>query len=313
MTRKTIDYKDSEIRKTFIGGSDAAAILGLSRWKTPLQVWAEKTGQITPEDISGKLNVKLGIRLEDAVADLFCEATGFKVRRVNETLFSDEHEFLAANIDRRVVGDDSILECKTTSAFNAKAWEGEEIPQEYIIQCLHYLAVTGMSKAYIAVLIGNQDFKWKIIERDEKTISAIIDQEVKFWNEFIVPVVMPTRIMAADSWILNSLFPEQQPNTTIPLTDEILKKVELRTSIIADMDNLEKQKNQIENEIRAFLGDNEGGEASVAGRITKATWKAQRVAPFIDNEKLKFDGIYQKYELMNFKRVLRITTKEGKG
>lgn len=207
MTKRKIDYLDPETRRSFIGGSDAAAILGLSRWRTPLQVWAEKTGQIQPEDISEKLNVKLGVRLEDTVAELFCEATGFKVRRVNETMFHEKYDFLAANIDRRVVGDDSILECKTTSAWNAKQWEGEEIPQEYIIQVLHYLAVTGYSKAYISVLIGNQDFKWKEIRRDEKTINAIVEQEVKFWNEFIVPVVMPTRIMANDSETLFNLFP----------------------------------------------------------------------------------------------------------
>lgn len=307
MVRKLVDYTDPEIRRSFLGGSDAAGVLGLSRWKSPLQVWAEKTGQVVPDDISGKLNVKLGNRLEEAVAELFCEATGFKVRRVNETLFHDKHEFLAANIDRRVVGDDSILECKTTSAWNAKQWEGEEIPQEYIIQCLHYLAVTGMRRAYIAVLIGNQDFKWKEIDRDEKTISAIVEQEVKFWNDFVIPKVMPTRIMAQDSDTLYSLFPNAKPETILPLTDEIHKVIESRNAMIADSKSLESQIEQSDNQIKAFLGDNEAAESPTF----IVTWKNQSQMR-VDSKLLKekFPDVAAKVAKETKFRKLSIRTKK---
>jgi len=307
MVKRLVDYTDPETRRSFLGGSDAAGVLGLSRWTTPLQVWAEKTGQVEREDISGKLNVKLGTRLEEAVAELFCEATGFKVRRVNETIFHEEHEFLAANIDRRVVGDDSILECKTTSAWNAKAWEGEEIPQEYIIQCLHYLAVTGMRKAYIAVLIGNQDFKWKEIDRDEKTIASIVEQEVKFWNEFVIPKVMPTRIMASDSETLLSLFPEAQPQTVLPLTDDILKVIENRNSMIADSKSLEAHIDQAENEIKAFLGENEAAES----QTFFVSWKNQSQQR-VDSKLLKekFPEIAAKVSKETKFRKLSVKTKK---
>ena len=310
MTKRKIDYLDPETRRSFIGGSDAAAILGLSRWRTPLQVWAEKTGQIQPEDISEKLNVKLGVRLEDTVAELFCEATGFKVRRVNETMFHEKYDFLAANIDRRVVGDDSILECKTTSAWNAKQWEGEEIPQEYIIQVLHYLAVTGYSKAYISVLIGNQDFKWKEIRRDEKTINAIVEQEVKFWNEFIVPVVMPTRIMANDSETLFNLFPVEEPNKIISLTDDIQKVVENRAALLQDMSSIETQLDTASNIIKAFLGENEGADSA----LWKITWKNQNTTR-VDLKALKekHPDIFTECSKVSASRVLRIKARsEGK-
>jgi putative phage-type endonuclease len=311
MTRKTIDYKDSEVRKSFIGGSDAAAVLGLSRYKTPLQVWAEKTGQIQPDDISDITHVKAGIYLEEFIAQLFTEKTGMKVRRANETFFHDDHDFLAVNLDRRIVGTDFFLECKSTEVWNAKQWEGEDIPQEYIIQCLHGLAVTGMEKCYIAVLIGKGDFRWKEIQRDEKTISAIIDQEVKFWNDFVVPAVMPTRITSNDADTLLALFPNAQPESVINLNDDILKVIESRNAMIQDLKSLESQIDQQENTIKAFLGENEKAEST----MFSVTWKNQTTKR-LDTKLLKESEpkLYEKYAKDSITRVLRIKSKtEGNG
>lgn len=306
MTRMTIDKTNPKARRAFIGGSDAAAVLGLSRWKTPLQVWAEKTGQIEPADISQKLNVKLGVRLEDAVADLFMEETGKKVHRVNQTLIHEEHPFLAANIDRRVVGEEAILECKTTSAWNAKSWEGEEIPQEYIIQCLHYLAVTGAAVAYIAVLIGNQEFKWKKIERDEKTIATIIRQEVDFWNQFVLPGVMPTTITSRDADTLLELFPNAKPQSVVTLTDDIAKIIESRNAMIQDLKSLEAQIDTADNTIKAFLGENEAAEST----IFTVSWKNQTQSR-VDSKLLKekHPDIYAECAKPTSFRKLTIKTK----
>jgi putative phage-type endonuclease len=155
-----------EDRSGYIGASDCAAVLGLSRFKTVLQVWAEKTGTVEPEDISEKLNVWLGNELEEIVAKKFTKDTGKKVHRVNDAYIHKNHDFIRCHIDRKVEGENAILQCKTASAWMAKHWEGEEIPQEYILQEYHELACSGYEKAYIAVLIGNNDFKIKVLERD---------------------------------------------------------------------------------------------------------------------------------------------------
>ena len=145
----------------YLGASDAAAAVGLSRWKSPVEVWAEKTEFVEPEDISGKLSIRMGNKLEDVVAEIFQEETGKKVHRVNETIYHPQYPFLAANLDRRVVGEDACLEIKTAGAWAAKDWEGEELPREVIIQVMHQLACTGKKVGYACVLIGgNQDFKW---------------------------------------------------------------------------------------------------------------------------------------------------------
>lgn len=252
-----------EERKNYIGGTDAAAILGFSRWRSPLDVWAEKTGQLNPEDISQKLPVKLGVKLEDIVAELFSEQIGLKVRRVNETLYHSKYYFLAANIDRRVVGEDTILECKTTSAFNAKEWEGEEFPPEYIVQCMHYLMVTGKSKCYLAVLIGNTDFKIKEIERDDKMIETMKKKLVEFWEEYVMKKQMPTIITANDSETLQKLFPKAIIGQEIQLTDEANRIIESITALTSDKNMLDKEIKKMQNQLKAMVKENEIGNTSI--------------------------------------------------
>lgn len=246
-------------RNKYIGGTDAAAILGLSRYKTALQVWAEKTGQIDVPDISGKLQVKLGNRLEQTVCELFTEETGKKVHRVNETLFHPDYNFIGGNIDRRVVGESAIFEAKTTSAWNLDEWEGDEIPQEYICQVMHYLMVTGAKTGYIACLIGNQKFVWKEIARDEKLVAELLKREVTFWNEFVLKNVMPMQISAKDTDTLYQLFPDAIVGEEVQLTDAENVIIEMLRGLEQDKKSLDGQIEQMKNRLKASLKDKESG------------------------------------------------------
>lgn len=279
-------------RKTYIGGTDCAPILGLSRWRSPIEVWAEKTGRIEPEDISQKVAVKLGTRLEEAVAELFTEQTGKKVRRVNETMFHPKYSFLGANIDRKVDGEDAILECKTTSAWKAKEWDGEELPQEYILQCMHYLAVTGRKKAYLAVLIGNQDFKLREIDADETLIKSIVEKEVYFWNTFIVPKVMPQTVTAKDGDILYKLYPKANEGEIRQLADKFNAIKESIDALKQDRSALDSQIRKLENEIKAEIGENEIGDTG----IWEIRWKNVHVDAFQCPEKNYRQLYYKKKE-----------------
>lgn len=261
----------AEDRKSFIGASDAAASIGMSRWKTPLEVWAEKTGRVQPEDISNRLPVKLGNRLEEVVAELFMEETGKRVHKVSEPFIHKRHPFLACHIDRKVEGERSILQCKTASAWKVKEWEGEEIPHEYIIQELHELACTDYDRAYIAVLIGNQEFKWKVIERDSAAIAKLTEREVYFWNEFIQKNVMPSNITRNDSDILFKIFPQARQGEKKALGDQANIIIEGLQGLKADLNNLEGIIDQQENELKAIMGDFEIGESN----LYKVTWKNQ--------------------------------------
>lgn len=299
-------------RTKYIGASDAAAVLGLSRWKTPLQVWAEKTGAVAPEDLSDKLPIEVGNELEELVAKLYAKRTGKKVARVNETQFHPNYPFIAANLDRRIVGEKAILECKTASAWKAKEWEGEDVPQEYVIQALHQLGVTGADRCDVAVLIGgNQDFRIKSVYRDEAAIGEIFHKEADFWTRFVEPKVMPQTVTADDSGILGKLFPNGQEVEAVDLG-------QTAAEIAAGIAALESQKDAIEaaiekekNGLRLALGTNAVG---VAGSY-RVTWKNQETTRLdVGAVKENHPELWTKYATTKKGRVFRITEiKQNKG
>jgi putative phage-type endonuclease len=259
-----------EVRHLYLGGTEAAAVVGLSRRKTLLEVWANKTGAVPREEVTSEA-AKVGTYLEEYVARRFTEETGKKVRRVNDTLFHKQYPFLGANLDRRVIGENAILEAKTTTAWLADEWKSTEIPPEYICQCLHYLAVTGAARCYLAVLIGNQEFKWMVIERDEAAIASLVRREVEFWNRFVVPGVMPKMVRAADSDVLYKLFPEPPDSSLMSLPSEANEIIELIISYQADEKNLKALIGQKKNEIKMMLGETEIGLTDKY----RASWKVQ--------------------------------------
>ena len=295
-----------EERRGYIGASEAAGVLGLSRWQTPLSIWAAKTGMLPPEDKSGELAIEVGNDLEDCVARLFAKRTGKQVRRVNETIRHPEYPFLAVNLDRKVVSEDADLECKTASAYKDREWEDDAIPVEYLIQCQHSMGVTGKKANYIACLIGgNVSFQYKLIERDDALIRDMFEKEIHFWNTYVVPKVMPQIVTARDAGIINRLYPEDPaaaPAVTLSADHD---------RIAAGIKAMEKDKKRIEeliekekNYIRLALGS--ATEGATAGY--RLTWKEQSPM-LLDQERLKSEAptIYEKYLKPSPRRPLYIT------
>lgn len=177
------------LRKTGIGGSDAGAICGLNLCSSPLQVYLEKTDD-SIEDVDNEA-MRQGRDLEEYVARRFTEATGLRVQRSNKMYRSTEYPFMIADVDRLVVGQDAGLECKTASAFQADKWKDGRVPTHYLLQCLHYMAVTGKKEWYIAVLIMGREFKYQKISWDNELIQKLITVEEAFWYQNIIPRKMP--------------------------------------------------------------------------------------------------------------------------
>ena len=178
-----------EQRKQGIGGSDAGAVCGLNPYASPMSVYQDKT---SPEiRIQENEAMRQGRDLEDYVAKRFMEATGFKVRRSNVMYKSEEYPFMLADVDRLIVGEDAGLECKTASAFQQDKWKDGAVPPHYLIQCLHYMAVTGKKSWYLAVVILGREFRYVKVDWDEEMIRNLIEVEKDFWMNHVVPRVMP--------------------------------------------------------------------------------------------------------------------------
>ncbi|MBM4762739.1 lambda-exonuclease family protein [Bacillus sp. B15-48] len=259
-----------EARKVGIGGSDAAAIAGLNKWKSPIGVYLDKIGQAPGEDIAGEA-AYWGNVMEDIVAQEFSKRTGLKVRRRNAMLKHPEYPFMLANVDRLIVGKKEGLECKTASEYLKDQWKDEEIPASYLLQCQHYMAVTGYSAWWIAVLIGGNKFIYKKIDRDEELIEYLIDIEKNFWEEHVLKQIPPAFDGSdASSDLLKALYPEAIPDTEITLPPETSTVLDALDQVNDELKQLETQKKEYENKIKALMGENE--KAIAGDRLI--TWKS---------------------------------------
>ncbi len=209
-------------RRFGIGGSDAAAIAGLNPWRSPVQVYMEKTGQVPAEEVTSEA-AYWGTRLEDLVAREFTRRACIRAQRCNAILQHPEHPFMIANIDRRIVGSDEgpgVLECKTASAYAREDWAEDKVPPYHLIQVQHYLAVTGYSYGYIAVLLGGREFRHARIDRDEELIAHLIEIEEEFWQRVESHNPPPFDGSEASGELLKRMYPEADPELIIDLPAE---------------------------------------------------------------------------------------------
>lgn len=191
------------------------------------------------------------------MARRFMEASGLKARRSNAMYQHEEYPFMLADIDRMVVGEKAGLECKTASAYSADKWKDGEIPPHYLIQCHHYMSVLGADHWYLAVVLLGKEFKYTRIDRDDELISNLIAIESGFWNNHVVPRIMPDPdgSKACDE-VLKQYFHFERKDSTIPLIgfDGKLKR---REEIIGLIKKLEQEQAQIEQEIKLYMKDHE--------------------------------------------------------
>jgi len=185
-------------RKRGLGGSDAGAVIGMNQYKTNVRLWEEKTGIVTPEDISDKPAVIFGKTAEAPLRELF--KLDFPEYQVDYhefwMYFSDELPFLFATLDGEITDKDNrrgILEIKTTTIQNKSQWDEWEgcVPQSYYIQLLHQLAATGWDFAILKGYIRYyKDGELKVsirhyrIERSEvqRDIDYLVSKETDFWR-----------------------------------------------------------------------------------------------------------------------------------
>lgn len=268
-----------KIRKGGIGGSDIGAIMGVNHFSSPLEVFLDKTTDKIA-DLSDNDAVYWGTVLEDVVAKEFEKRTGKKVAKMNAVLQSIKAPFAYANIDRRIVGEQAGLECKTTNAFNAEEWKDGEIPASYICQCQWYMYVTGYEKWYIACLIGGQKFVHYELSRDDELIEFMLNRATHFWNNNVLKNEAPT----ADGSIsctnaLKEAYPQDNGKEVV-LTSDLITALDLLVKIKEEEKELKSQKDNIENRLKQYMGEAQSGRCE---KYT-VTWKSQNAAPKIDKE-----------------------------
>ena len=303
---KTNDHEEwLALRHKYIGGSDAAAVVGMNAWVSPYALWAEKTGRLP--GFEGNLATEVGTYLEEFVAKKFAEVTGKNVRNCNLSWFNDQYPWAIANVDRLIVGEDAGLEIKTTSEMNTQKFKGGEYPANYYVQCMHYLAVTGKERWYLAVLIGNREFKWFTIERDEDEIKALMEAEQNFKQlvDSNTPPMADGASSTADT--LSALYPNSIDDAIGIGSFE--RELDNYFRLKGQLKNIEMTIDGIENRIKAHLGECARGE----GEKYKVSWKTQYRQTF-DSKKFIADHPevdVSKYYKKTASRPFKVTEMKG--
>lgn len=298
-------------RRKSLGGSDAAAAVGLSPWNTPYRLWCEKTGlgELMEDDLATNDFAHFGNVLEDVVATEFMRRTGHKVWRHKQQITHPTIPWMTANIDRRLIGRGvrEGLECKTASQFAAKNWgeEGDQIPIQYFIQCMHYLAVTGWARWHVAVLIAGNDFRTFVIERDEEMIEDLIKRESEFW-ECVTSQTPPEPITLDDAYMR---WPKDY-GAPIVASPQCRRAYDRFMKLREERDAIEEKMVAEGLIIRQWMGDHTT-LLDVDGVTKLATWKAQS-ARRIDTDKLRKEhpAIALACTKVSDSRVMRYTEKK---
>jgi putative phage-type endonuclease len=305
-----------EARKSGIGGSDIAAILGLSPWKTAVDVWLEKTGQ-TPA-VEPNEAMHWGNVLEHVVARHYQNTTGRKVQRVNSLLRHTKHEWAIGNIDRAVLapgsratakdgilrGAEGILEVKTASAYKAGEWgtpdDDDAIPTHYVAQAMWYLGITGLEWCDVPVLIGGQRYLCKLVERDDETIRGMLERAEQFWRKHVLERIPPEPKTGEDAL---KLFPHDS-GRTVEASEQALAMLDRARELKAQIKALEDALDSAIGGLKGYMLD---ASALTLGGDVLATWKAQ-TSNRLDTAALKAEhpDIYAQFVRPSETRVFRI-------
>ena len=313
MPKKLMNIKDLpysewlELRKRGIGGSEAATCVNMNPYSGLLTLYSRKVG--LSSEVEDNEAMRLGRDLEQYVADRFMEASGKKVVNDNFFYIDDEYDFLFANIDRKVVGENAGFEAKTMGGFNGYNIEAGEIPSHYYVQCQHYCSVMKWDCIYIGFLVLQRGFYWHKIERDEDFIKNLREAEVDFWLNYVVPQRMPAPDGSeADIATLKELYPDARKDTEMQIAglDTMVRDYKAFDELAKEYT---EKKEKIKAQICARLGSYEVGIGDEVG----VSWKNQSRMK-VDEKLLKAEmpAIYAKYAKPSNYRVFRTKKLGGK-
>lgn len=286
-------------RRTGIGGSDVPALLGLSKWSTPLDVYLAKRGEAEP--FEGNESTIWGSVLEPLILNEFERRTGMALRRGIPMMRDTERPWMIVNLDAAIADGGAPVEVKTARTSDGWGEEGtDEIPAYYHPQVAHELYMTGAHIAYVPVLIGGSDFRVYQVERDSAFINDIVEAEAAFWHEHVIKGVPPEPVNADDAARLWSM----DRGTTLQAGDDLANDIERMKAIKAQIKSLEESLEPISDRVRIAFADNAVVERS--GKVL-ATYKHQ-TAHRIDVSKLRASDpeLAAKYTAASVSRVLRL-------
>lgn len=272
-----------EYRKSGIGSSEVASILGLNPWQTPYQLWRRKKGMDAPQEET--FAMKAGHYLEDAVTMFWADETGREVIKssAGDWLFmNNEKDFLRASPDRTfwIPGmaknsqNKGILECKTTQM----PIDPDDLPKHWFCQLQYLLGVSEMTQGSLAWLCSGREFGYKDIALVPDFYGWMIEEVEKFWTDYIIGDKEPEAINVTD---VVTKYSRHTDGKIVEATTDIVTAYNQLKSVRAEISKLEATKEELEAKIKIGFGD---AEAISHGGQTLATWKAAKDSSKFDSK-----------------------------
>lgn len=296
------------VRRKTIGGSDAAGIVGLSKYESQYSIWVNKMGLLPDKEDTESM--RQGRDLEEYVAQRWAERTGRMPENPQAIYYNSDFPFAHANPDRWVQGENAGLECKTTSTLDLKQFNGVDFPEKYYVQCVHYLAVTGADKWYLGVLVFGRGFFTFELDRDQAEIDALMQAEAEFWKLVESQMPPPMDGTRPTEEALETVFPTSNgENCELFGRNEILEEF---FSLKDQEREIEERMTEIKNIIKSDMGETEN---ACSGDI-RCTWKTQRRKTFqarafaADHPEIQLDTYYRETTVRPFKIEKRERTED---
>lgn len=239
-----------------LGGSDIAAVLGLSKWMSATELWLIKTGQKKPDSEPNEAMI-WGTKIEPLLRQHFTELTGKPVVEIHAILQHPKYSFCLADLDGLTVsdtGEPAILELKTCSAYKQNLWADGGIPIEYQCQIQHYLMVTGLSKAYCMVLLGGNHIELREVDADLQTQAMLLQAEKEFWLHVQEGSKPPVDGSDAAKELLDDLF-KGGIEEEIILPESAIEFMDMYLQASSDAEDAKERMQTASNHIKDFMKD----------------------------------------------------------
>ena len=267
-------------RKNGLGASDSAIIMGYSSYKTPYQLYLEKTGMVTNDDETNEQQY-WGNEIEPLIISRFSKENNVHVT-FPDTIYHPTHGYIFANLDGWVDSENAVVEAKCANSFQRRDWDtstSDGIPLSYLIQIAKQVAVTDATRGYCAVLFGGNEYMQFVYERDKALEELIIQSDIEFWN-CVQNRIEPPPTNANDCRLkYNSPNPDKVANATYKINQAYCDLVNLRLQT----KKLLEREEILKVALMEFMGNSEY-LMEQEGEII-ATWKKNKKGTRVFNVK----------------------------
>lgn len=235
-------------RRQGIGGSDVAAIMGISPWKTPLDVYKDKVCTFVEDEPNE--DMKRGSMAEKYVLEEYADRTGSTIQTNLETIIHSDYPFMRVNVDARLVDENVIVEAKSTKA-PSSTWDSG-IPEYYKTQVAYYAMITNATRVDIPVLFSGWTYGCFTYWRDAELEAKILKAVIAFWQDHIVPEIPPAPQSQEE---LQAAYPTIDDRVVVKADANIAHTVEEYQGVLEQIKELETSKSALKKNIQLYMGE----------------------------------------------------------